>query len=434
MGWFSKFKKKSAEIEATEGQIAQTDPLTGTVTTNRTKTIRKNNFQTYSSQVNQILKNYNATSEYGPTMTKAVIDMRTAFICGGGITVKTKPASAQAWVDSFMKVNKLNGSKFQELVELEEKEGKSLIILKREGTGPDAPIRIKLQPWTAINYEIDTDIYGDPVVATLADGGNGPRSPYQKESFVYIHVGGCLNDINISPPRIASCLTQIENYERGLYDLRENNHLYGRSTPLINTKDKSDANYMQAKINKENWTIGKYLIGPFTAGYLIPDQGALATLSGEMGLNAKIISSVTGLPVHWIGWTDLMSNRATAETLDELIKFATKKERTYTIEGMDELIQKAAAKARNGGQAIPEFELEIELPNITSADLKALIEVFQPLWLDKIISKQTLQGMVPGINPEKENKQIEKEAKEDELKRPEVVEEFEETIPEDANE
>ena len=98
------------------------------------------------------------------------------------------------------------------------------------------------------------------------------------------------------------------------------------------------------------------------------------------------------------------------------------------IEGLEELIYKAAAKAREFGQAVPEFELTIELPNITSEDLKALIEVYQPLWLDKIISTQTLRGMVPNINPTEEEKQIKKEQKQEDKDRedekPDAVKEF----------
>lgn len=425
----SQAKKNKVSIEATEGHAEQVDALNPPPCNRSTSSdIRKNNFTDYSTQVNQILENYNSCSEYGPTMTKVVIDVRTAFICGGGITVKvTSGAAGQKWVDNFIDINKLTGSTLIDMVELLEKEGKNLVILRREGTEPNSPIRIYLHPWTEINYNVDTDKYRQPELVTLNDqekteSGTVSKdaTTYNEKEFVYINTGGSLNDINISPPRIASVLTQVENYERALYDLRANNHLFGNTKPIFNTKDKEDANFVQSKINEANWEIGKYFVGPLTVKYLEPGGGALAALLGEMGLNAKVISAVTGLPVHWIGWTDLLANRATAETLDELIKFATKKERIKLIEGMESIIQKARDKAIDGGQTVPELELEIELPNITSADLKAIQEIYQPLWLDGVISMANLRGRVPGIDPAQEEKQIKKEQAADEPKQPVV--------------
>lgn len=427
-------KKKTKTIEAAsaEGERDRIDPLTGQRTANTTRQIRKNNFGTYSKQVYQIRDNYNAVTDYGASMTKSIIDMRVAFICGGDISVSAGPG--QKWVDKFLKDNNLNGSGLIDIVELAEKEGKNLFIIRREGTGADAPIKYKLIPWTEIEYDVIFDQYRDPVKVEIKGKESDSEKiikqrTYIQDEFEYIYYGGCLDDINISPPRIASCLTQIENYERALYDLRENNHYFGRTTPLIQTKDARDANYVQQKINDTDWTIGKYLVGPLNGKMLSPGIEALEAIKGEMALNAKVISTVTGLPVHWIGWTDLMSNRATAETLDEIIKFATKKERLKLVEGLKRVIYKAAAKARAGGQTVPEFEVEIELPNITSADLKALMEVYYPLWVDKIISTQFLRGLIPDIDPDQEKKQIEKEQKEENEKneqmKPAAAKEFE---------
>lgn len=425
----SQAKKKTASIEATEGHAEQVDPLNPPPCNRSTSSdIRKNNFTNYSTQVYQILENYNACSEYGPTMTKVVIDVRTAFICGGGMTVKvTSGKAGQKWVDNFIDINKLTGSTLIDMVELIEKEGKNLVILRREGTDKDSPIRIYLHPWTEINYDVETDKYRQPERVTLQDGKKTDggavtkeATTYEENEFVYINTGGSLNNINTSPPRIASVLTQVENYERALYDLRANNHLFGNTKPIIKTKDKSDANFVQTYINESNWNIGKYLVGPLEAKYLEPGGGALAALLGEMGLNAKVISAVTGLPVHWIGWTDLLANRATAETLDELIKFATKKERIKLIEGMESIIQKARLKAIAGGQDVPELDIEIDLPNITSADLKAIQEIFHPLQLDGVISMLNLRGRIPGIEPAKEDKQIKKEQALGEPKKPVV--------------
>ncbi|MDP4879928.1 MAG: hypothetical protein NWR36_08580, partial [Opitutales bacterium] len=51
------------------------------------------------------------------------------------------------------------------------------------------------------------------------------------------------------------------------------------------------------------------------------------SLTTEINTIAKIISGATGIPIHYLGFTDLMSNRATAEDLAELVNVTTSHER-----------------------------------------------------------------------------------------------------------
>jgi hypothetical protein len=55
---------------------------------------------------------------------------------------------------------------------------------------------------------------------------------------------------------------------------------------------------------------------------LVPEVGAMENLKSEMLINAKAISAVTGIPIHWLGHVDAMSNRSTADSLYETINNA----------------------------------------------------------------------------------------------------------------
>jgi hypothetical protein len=55
---------------------------------------------------------------------------------------------------------------------------------------------------------------------------------------------------------------------------------------------------------------------------------------------------------------------------------------------------------------------DINIPLITLDNLKSLIETWCVLMDKKIISKKTVQGKVPGINPLDEEKQIQEETEE----------------------
>ncbi|GAG78234.1 unnamed protein product, partial [marine sediment metagenome] len=50
-----------------------------------------------------------------------------------------------------------------------------------------------------------------------------------KDKFVYVKLGGSPDRLNLVPPLIANVLTDIENFSRAKYDMRKNNHLFGRA-------------------------------------------------------------------------------------------------------------------------------------------------------------------------------------------------------------
>ena len=131
---------------------------------------------------------------------------------------------------------------------------------------------------------------------------------------------------------------------------------------------------MQQHNNKTNWTIGKGIALVGDVKYLTPGLEALESLRGEMSLNIKLVSAIMGVPVHWLGWTDLMSNRATAETLSELVETLTKEIRLKVIEFISEIIRKAMLKSREFGDLENDVDdYEIDLPQVTAEKIKELI-------------------------------------------------------------
>jgi hypothetical protein len=424
------FRKKQnipVNIQASEGDRNVQDPLQTPVTTT-TRTIRKNNFTTYDDIVSEIKRKYRCFADYGVSLLGAVIDMRAAFIGGEGISIVAEKKDTQAFIDNLMEWNAIKDGAFIEWVGEGEKEGKDLIILKSvDDYDGVKKILYKHIPYVDTHYKVKPDDFNRPVKAAWQPDDSNPIV-YQKEDFVYIWFGGNSGDINDSPPRTGRVLTQIENYERALYDLRENNHLFGFSTPVFETQDNQTAQWIIKKINEIAWKIGKAAAFPGKAKYLEPGGGALATLKGEMELNLKLISGNTGVPVHWLAWTDLMSNRATAETLSELLEVATKKERLKWIRGIKDLIRKSMIKGVDTGVegAVNDPDgFEVELPQLTAEKLKEIIDVWLVLNQAGKISDNTLLNKTPGVDMAEEKKFLEKERKEEEERKPPELKRFE---------
>jgi len=426
-GLVKKIKRLFAKIQATEGQRFQTDALNWNYQTQQ-NTIRKNGWKDYASQIQEIRKMYYGKTDYGNALGRPGIDIRVAFLCGEGLSITggSKKSTAK-WISDFLEYNFFGGSALTQAVKLGEMEGKCLAMIKKVGDSKTGvKIKIKLVSYTALNYTVETDAFGDPVKVTWTDPKTGKEKSETAENFEYFNYAEYNDNINDSPPPIANVITQIVNYERALYDLRENNHLFGRITPVISDKDEVSLNQMANIINGTEWTIGQAILTTGNVRYLTPGTDALESLRGEMSLNLKLICAALGIPVHWMGWTDLMSNRATADTLSELVETLTKEARLKWIEFFTNLIRKAMIKSMQFGDDSKDlYGFKVELPQITAEKIKELIDAWFVLAEAGYVAKEVLINKLPGVDPEENKKALERERKEDEKNKPKAAVDFE---------
>ena len=396
---------KSKKIQATEGQGTTLDPLTPPVNS-VSRTVRKNNFQGYDTQIDQIDVMYRAECDYGAELLRTIIDTRVAFICGEGLSINSENEKTSNFIKKIMTDNDLN-SKFMDWVENTEKEGKELILITLDGL---KNIKYKTVSYYEKKYIVKSNIYSEAESISIGD-----KVVFSdNEQFVYVWLYG--TDINKPLPRSANILTQIENFSRALYDLREVNHLYGKPTPVFTCNTLDEARTIISKINAQKWKIGDAIVTVGDFKFVVPNREASESLKGEMALNIKVISALTGIPVHWLGWTDLMSNRSTAEEMGEMIEVATKKERLKWIEAIKELVIKSMVIAVDNGVegAIYDPEgFEVAIPHISEQKLKEIIEVWLPLRDSGHISEQTFLNIVPNVNPMRERELIEQEKNND---------------------
>ena len=361
------------------------------------KSVRKNQYITYQEQIIAIDDKYNCIADYGSGIVPTIIDTRTDLIAGEGVNINTQNEQVKEWIKNFCNVNKIE-TKILDMVQISEMEGRCLIVLYIEGD----QVKIKLYRHLISQYQPDCK-NGELVNISMTDK-DGNAKKINKDVCVYIKTGGVI-DRPETPPRIASILTQIDNYERALYDMRESNHLFGFPTPAFETSDPAEAATIRNWIQQTKWKIGNSFIGGAKMYYPQPPN-SYESLTKEMSLNLKIISSRTGIPVHWLGWTDLMSNRATAEELQEFISTGTKKERLIWRCGVKELIVKAMALAYDyglpGALYMPD-DFTVDMPDISLSKIEALNNTWLPLQQAGVISMDTMRNMIPGINPLEES-------------------------------
>jgi hypothetical protein len=339
-------KMLNVDIQASTDITTNTD---STTTSHYRGTPAK--YSSYSTQVTALGKLYDNTAEWGCMITKNIIDVRTAFSVGEGIDVKKRKGfkgSADAemeWVEEFMRFNNLDEEMPMEFAKEAEIEGKVLIRFLVDEQNRN--VRVVHVPWRKFNYKVytpDYDFFNYTRAEYTGSGEAGIKFDLKPEWFVYKRFGGSADKVNETPPKTAFILREIEDLDKAIWDWRKINRLFSMPTPVIKAPDKQTAKEINDWVNGSNWRIGKLLIlgGQGVELELVGWKGdGYTTLKEETQTLIKTISGTTGIPVHFLGYPELLSNRDTAENLGNLISLSTRKERRTWVGVYEEVFQKA---------------------------------------------------------------------------------------------
>jgi hypothetical protein len=394
----------------------------------RSKEVDKNNYKTYQSQVNTAYDMYDSKTDYGNELLGGIIDTRTAFLVGEGISYITKKKTTEQYIEKFLTLNKYNGSRLIEMGDLVELEGKNLIVLtpdKKEvlykGKKIEGHVKARNFSWKRNPYNITLNPKDNDEINKIAYSDKSDfagEEVAKKDNLVFFKTGGTPGQYKDTPSRTHKVLTDIENFSRRKYDLGKNNHLFGKIMPYWNTEDQESADAINNDIAENKFEIGVGYAGNAVFSLIGPPTGAADSITKELVILMKTISITESIPIHWLAWPELMSNRATAENLLEVVNAGTKKERLILEEKIKEMIEKSMIIAIDSGfednNIIGDFT--IKLPLISMATLKMLNETWIPLMQAEIVSIDTVRNMTPGINPAVEKKLIEK-AKDESVER-----------------
>jgi len=377
-----------------------------------------NSYTTYESQVREAYKKYNSEAEWGNQQFKSVADIRISFIAGEGVSVAAKNQTFIKWLNNFVKKNKAFGSMFFNSVIGAELTGKCLFTLRTVPGEYPQIVRVPYSPDQP--YEVVLSDFWDPssVVDVVIKKG-GKTESLGLPNFIYIRTGGDDIDINRTTAKCGAILNDAENYDRAVKDIRRLNHVLARITPIFQTKDEAETNKLANFLKKWKWKIGQTFVGTAKMTYETVGTGAHQNLKDELSTTIKNIASVTGVPVHWVGWTDLMSNRSTADSLYDTIGTATVRERTLFSEGIYDLIVKAQELyIDSGGTDINKVytDFEVKIPVIDFSKFLETVRALSIAYNDDVISRSDYQNMIPGIDPLATEKALKAEQKEEEKK------------------
>ena len=387
-----------------------------------------NKYRTYDSAITEIDKKYNATADWGVMQTGTIIDLRAAFSIGEGIKViqkgnedeeknkKEEKDKEKKWIEAFLEYNDLDKEVIQEYAIEAEIEGKlaiklSVDTIKDDEDKEQTMINTTFISWQEKKYKIKTDPndYKKYIELRWKPKDKNKDEVLKENEFVYKKFGGRIDRPNEAAPKMMKCLTYVENLDKALRDWREINRIFGGPILYMECSTEDEVKKATEALNSKNFKIKKVLAGTGKLLFVKLDVGGVESIENEIKTLAKMISGETGIPVHFLGLPELMSNRATAENLMEMIKAATNKNRETWKGAYEEIIRKAIIMFNETEKKTPlnPDKFSIKIPMITKEHWDHLEKIYLPASIAGKISDEAFQEQIPGFDVEQERKRKE---------------------------
>ena len=373
-----------------------------------------NPYKTPDLAIQELCSKYENKSDWGCGITSNIVDTRAAFIIGQGIQVKLKEGYETIgereleFIDNFIKENNLDEEMPQEYAKEAELEGKWLGVLSWDESKKQVKLRYVSYNQTKYKVTSADDDYAEYTQASYKLNGQDTDKTYAANEFVYKKFSGRTNKVNEVTPKLAKTLGWVEDIDKALWGWRKMNRFFASPTPYFECEDTEEANSFYEMLKKVRWNVGKFLAGTAKYSLVTPETGGMESLKEEILAKAKMVSGTSGVPVHFLGLPDLMSNRAVSTDLFEAINASTSKEKSVWVGAYEEIFDKAIEmnNTKNNGNLMKGI-LEVSIPQVTSIKLQELTDVWLPMYLGGAIDLGTMLAQVPNIDATKVKKNIE---------------------------
>lgn len=370
-------------------------------------------YTTYETQVNAIYNLYENRSQFGCGETRMVIDWRATQIAGNGVNFSSEDPATNEFLTRWSRENKLTGLRAWEFARTGEMEGKSLLYNEKRTVRGKKKILVKHLPWYRWQYRVyGSDDDGEEIDRIEFQDAKKQLVKLTEGQFVYARLGGVSSNrdgyvLNNTTPPVAYSLYHLVNLGRCLADLRDNNHLFYKPALALEAKDSLSAQSLRSLL------FGRKTKGDLAAElqvndrtfyivdgkmYFVEPSGACVESSiKEATILTQKVSSDQGIPVHFLGMPNLMSNRATADDLHEMVNGTTMRQREAWKDAYTELARQACEL--DGGN----YDLDsitVTMPVVMLSDIDRIVRVWLPLYQEGLIDKRSMIEKIPGVDPE----------------------------------
>jgi hypothetical protein len=364
-------------------------------------TNRGNPYRTYQAAISAIATKYEGTAEWGIQQVRNIIDIRSAFIIGQGIKLVCDDENSREleFIEEFIKYNNLDEEMPQELSKEAEIEGRMLVRLIPNVD--KTQIDMRFVSYSGNNYMIKTseDDYQKYISANYRTKSKDVI--LNENEFVYKKFAGRVDKVNEIMPKVAMVLRHCEDLDKALYDWRMANFYFSAPTPYFKCTTAQEVKEFSDKLKTANWKLGKLLVGTADFSMVEISGSGLNSLKEEIITLAKFISGATGVPVHFLGLPDLMSNRAVSTDLFEFINASTNKERHIWEGFYEELFDKVLTMANvSFKRGYETGKVKANILSITEAQVNQLANVWLPLYVAGVVDLDYILSKIPDADKE----------------------------------
>lgn len=386
-----------------------------------------NAYKDCDKSIDELVRKYDNKADWGNFQARSIVDVRSAFIIGDGIKINEQDPITKAsmltpsgkyskelnYVQSFLQANDLDEEGAQDYAKEAELEGRALfkLVPNRE----TKQIDLQFISYADFKYKVETspNDYRHYTKVTYKIPGTTLEVTLNEGEFVYKKFAGRINKVNDVTPKTATVLRLLEDLDKALKDFRSINNLFASPTPHFNCDDSTSAEALYKKLKEINWKVGKFIATSGTTFSMVgTDAAAGEALVKEITNLAKMISGTVGVPVHFLGLPDLMSNRSVSTDMFEMIIASTNRERKTWIGLYEELFRRVLQMASDNG--FGSFNPEVvscNLPQVTGEKLKQLSEIWLPLFSAGVVDLDYLLALIPNADPERMKAAAEEHAK-----------------------
>jgi hypothetical protein len=424
MGWLAKFQQMRHKNLRVQQLVLDWETFMTGQRDSSTSANTGNNYPAFDEAITELSRKYEGEASWGCDQARTIIDCRSAFIIGNGIQVieidpitgkavlepTGKYQKEQEFIQQFIEHNNLDEEAVQEYAKEAELEGR--VLFKLIPNIEKKQIDLRFLSYNTNHYKVVANAVDYLKYEKVVYKLKGQDVTLNAGEFVYKKFAGRVDKVNDLMPKTATILRKLEDLDKAMKDLRSINNLFASPTPHFNCEDKNTATELYKLLKDMNWKIGKFLVTSKTQFAMVgADAAGAECLTKEIVNICKVISGVVGIPVHFLGLPDLMSNRSTSTDMFEMIIASTNRERKTWIGAYEEVFS-LAMKISNiaFGSTFKEDVVSCDIPQITAEKIKALTEVWLPLFQANVVDLDYMLSMIPNADPKRIKENAEKEA------------------------
>lgn len=373
------------------------------------------------SKLRDLRKMYKGEAKRGNQCAGSITDFHAALQFGMGIRSKDlgtdnpeNPSESMAAWDEFLDLNDLDEEGLIDLGVAGELDGQVLMRFQADETVNS--VRAWIVPLLATHYQVEYRNPWEPARAVLfPDDHDGRRQELNPAEFAFVRFRG-VKDGTYGIPRALRVIEEMEGLHDAIRDWRKINRIFTSPTPIFKAKDTEGLKRIKAAINGMNWKIGMAfaMLAEDDFSLVGMDSGTVDSLEKEIVKLAQFISGATNVPVHYLGFPELMSNRSVADSDMEPALQATVKTHKQWIGFFEEMKVKVfgmlnVMHGRLASNAYDPDDVEVQFPMARKGSEIESLNAWLPAVIAKKVSLQTFHTKV-GLDPDDEEVALSKEA------------------------